>query len=65
MVAKNLLSVTILSRTIRKLLNLLTAFPSSAYHLWVTLSTDKTFMRGIMARLYMAIASGSPWVVPS
>ena len=65
MVAKNLPSDTILSRTVRRLLNLPTTFPSSAYHFWVTLSGDKSFMRGIMARPNMAIAGGSPWVVPS
>ena len=65
MVAKNLPSDTLLSRTVRRLLNLPTAFPSSADHFWVTLSTDKSFLRGIMARPYLAIASGSTWVVPS
>ena len=65
MVAKNLPSDKITSRTVRRLFNLPTAFPSSAYHFWVTLSTDKSFKRGIMARPYMVIASGSPWVVPS
>ena len=65
MVAENLHSDTILSRMVRRLLNLPTAFPSSAYHFWVTSSTDKSLMRGIMARPYKAIASGSPWVVPS
>ena len=64
MVAKKLPSDTILSRTVRRLLYLPAAFPSSAYHFWVTLSTDN-FLRGIMARPYMALASGSPWVVPS
>ena len=47
---KSLPSDTILSRTVRRWLNLPTAFPSSAYHFWVTSSTDKNFMRGIMAR---------------
>ena len=62
---KNLPSDTILSRTVRRLLNLSTAFPSSAYHFWVNLSTEKSFMRGNMTRPNMAIASGSPRVVPS
>ena len=65
MVAKIFFSDTILSRMVRGLLKLPTAFPSSAYHFWITLSADKSFMRGITARPYMAIASGSPWVVPS
>ena len=56
---KNLHNDTILSRTVRWLLNLQTAFPSSVYHFWVTLSADKSFMRDIMTRPYMAVASGS------
>ena len=43
--------------------NLTTVFPSSAYHFWVTLSIDNSFMRGIMARTpFMVTASGSSWV---
>ena len=60
--SKNLPSDTILWRTIRGLLNLPTAFLSSAYLFLVTLSSDKCLMRGIMARPYVAIASELPWV---
>ena len=63
--SKNLLSDKILSRTVGRLLNLPTTILSSAYHFWVTLSTDKSFMKGIMSRPNMSIASGSPWVVHS
>ena len=63
MVVKKLPGDTILSRTVRKLLNLPAGCPSSAYHLWVTLSSDITFMRGILAKPYTALASGSPWFV--
>ena len=42
-----------------------TAFPSSAYHLCLTPGTAAHFIRGSIAMPYIAIASGSPRVVPS
>ena len=54
-----------LSITVLRLLSLPTAKPLSAYHFWVKFSIDKSFMSGIMARPFMALVSGSQWVVPS
>ena len=41
------------------------AFPSSAYHLWITCTFEIFCIRGRIAFPYMHIASGSPCVVPS
>ena len=41
------------------------AFPSSAYHLWITFTFEIFCNRGRIATLLMQIASGSPCVVPS
>ena len=41
------------------------AFPSSAYHLWITFTFEIFCIRVRIATPYMHIASGSPCVVPS
>ena len=54
-----------LSRTHRRLFKLPTALPSSAYHFCVTLLSLTSFIKGTVASPYIAIANGSPCVVPS
>ncbi len=45
---------------------LLDAEASSAYHTCVAFDVSlRRLMRGMVARAYIGIASGSPWVVPS
>ena len=48
----------------RRSVSLPTAAESSAYHTCLLLPSD-FLMRGTVARAYMGIARGSPWVVPS
>ena len=55
----------ILSRTLRSLFKLSTAFPSSEYHLFVRLLSVTSFIKDKVASPYNAIANGSPCVVPS
>ena len=54
-----------LSRTLRSLFNLSTAFPSSEYHFCVRLLSLTSFIKDKVASPYNAIANGSPCVVPS
>ena len=54
-----------LSRTLRRIFKLPTAFPSSAYHFCVRLLSLTSFVQGKVASPYIAIANGSPCVVPS
>ena len=54
-----------LSRSLRRLVKLPTAFPSSAYHFCVRMLSLTSFIKGKMASPYNAIANGSPCVVPS
>ena len=54
-----------LSRTHRRLFKLPTAFPSSAYRFCVRLLSLTSFFKVKVASPYIAIADGSPCVVPS
>ena len=54
-----------LPRTLRRLFKLPTAFSSSAYHFCVRLLLFTSFIKSKVASPYIAIANGSPCVVPS
>ena len=54
-----------LSKTLHRLFILPTAYQSSAYHFCVRLLSLTSFIKGKVASPYIAIANGSPCVIPS
>ena len=58
-------SISRLSSIARSLLRSPAALPSSAHHFWVTFGFCRSSIGGVIPIPYIAIARGSPCVVPS